>query len=802
MSWADESLRRLKSSDPSKVEGSSADEFATIRPSSEKSLEDSPRDSDARATGDIETEGAVEESRPEASALSADDAATLVKDETLAYEPTVQKWGETRDNNEPLMSALTGVGAGITPPEQKSNPEEFWSSPTIDAQGDLRTGDVVFRRYRVLGKLGQGGNGKVWLVQHETLKKARALKTIISHNAFDKSARSRFRREAELMAELEHPNAVVIHDAQISKDFAFIEMEYVEGKSLSDYLKDSNKEPMPLDWTARVLIQLCNVLQVAHDQGIIHRDLKPSNLMLKGKNPKEYVNLKVLDWGLAKSLNSTSLEDSFHTITASFMGTPPYTSPEQACGEAERRSDIYSTGVILFQMLTGVLPFRGNQAQMITATLKAPPPSFQEANPEANVPAAVENVVLRCLSKEMEGRPQTPADLLSEFLAALPEETRVKVATQSDSAMRLPPISVETASRLAPITVESATRVPPIVPDTMTVQPDAEMRKRKIKRGLLIGIPLAATLAAGIVSRFVRFTPPPPPPPSGYEQVVGTDRVEGWPRIIVHMATGARFVRVPGGQFVMGAIEQSLEDPKKQPSAHPDELPRHQVYLDGYYMQESEVTFGQMELFFDERRGLARPSEYLDKLNSLKAVLSVDEALLHPAVYVSRDLAMHYAEWVNGRLPTEAEWEYAARSRGKDYLYVWGNESKPLYTPGEVNINRTDDCIVCTTKGRSDPDAKVNEGKSDMTGGGQRLFDMAGNVREWCLDVWARYAGTPQENPEGPRSSGADEDRFVIRGGSFVTTAESARTTSRIAREASSFSQDDLGFRVVVPTSR
>src|SRR5262249_40690141 len=155
-------------------------------------------------------------------------------------------------------------------------------------------GQILLGRYRVERQIGEGGMGSVWLVQHLELEAPRALKLIISDIAFDAHVRARFRREAEVMARLNHPNAVVVHDARIAPDVAFIEMEHVRGQSLNKRL--TPRVPMPLDWTARILEQLCDVLLVAHEAKVVHRDLKPSNLMLvEGRHPGRET-LKVLDF--------------------------------------------------------------------------------------------------------------------------------------------------------------------------------------------------------------------------------------------------------------------------------------------------------------------------------------------------------------------------------------------------------------------------------------------------------------------------------------------------------------------------
>ena len=249
------------------------------------------------------------------------------------------------DLREPSIGSGTMGGGSRPRPAPGSG---FPDSPPV--HGMPEPGQILFGTYLVERQLGGGGMGTVWLVRNLELDSLRALKLIVPGFAFDPQARARFRREAQVMARFHHPNAVTVHAARISRDVAYIEMEYVSGKSLDRILQTG--VPMPLDWAARVLAQLCDVLQEAHDNHVVHRDLKPSNLMLvDGLDPRK-LQLKVLDFGIAKVLGADNSEP--HTSTGQLVGTVQYSSPEQAGGGAiDHRSDIYSVGVILYEFLTG-----------------------------------------------------------------------------------------------------------------------------------------------------------------------------------------------------------------------------------------------------------------------------------------------------------------------------------------------------------------------------------------------------------------------------------------------------------------
>jgi serine/threonine protein kinase len=171
-----------------------------------------------------------------------------------------------------------------------------------EVRGELLVkGRVLFNKYILLEKLGAGGMGEVWKVRHIALESDRALKFLRTGQAPSSHLRERFRREARVMARLSHPNAVEIHDAFTARGMAFIEMAYVPGRSLAEILRPGRR--MELDWTVRILEQLCDVLAVAHEAGIVHRDLKPANLMLLADRPPGREFLKVLDFGIAKLLD-------------------------------------------------------------------------------------------------------------------------------------------------------------------------------------------------------------------------------------------------------------------------------------------------------------------------------------------------------------------------------------------------------------------------------------------------------------------------------------------------------------------
>lgn len=283
----------------------------------------------------------------------------------------------------------------------------------------LKPGQLISGRYEVVHLLGRGGMGSVWLVRDRKIGGApRALKLIAGELAHQPRARDRFRREVLAMAQVVHPGAVAVLDADSTdQGVAYLVMEYVPGASLNTRL--SPGVPMPLDWIARLLAQLCDVLQEAHDRGIVHRDLKPSNLMLVAGRPSGREQLKVVDFGIAKVLDVE--EEAPRTQVGLFLGTLPYASPEQVVGKAEAQSDIYAVGVILYELLTGYRPFTGSVPRLVHDTRFTLPPGFSRAHPASAVPKGIQRVVLHCLSKDPSDRPRSARALWLEFERALPK---------------------------------------------------------------------------------------------------------------------------------------------------------------------------------------------------------------------------------------------------------------------------------------------------------------------------------------------------------------------------------------------
>ena len=267
--------------------------------------------------------------------------------------------------------------------------------------------------YRIERKLGEGGMGAVYLAEDTRLGRRVALKVLHEDVSADAGRRARFEREARAVASLNHPNIVTLHAVEESEGLRFLAMELVDGRRLTEAIpRNGLALDTLLDWSLAVT----DALVAAHHQGVVHRDLKPDNVMITADG-----RVKVLDFGLAKlreaSLegNLTALPTTSVTAEGKIVGTVAYMSPEQAEGKPlDHRSDVFSFGVVLYEMSTGRRPFQGDTPiSTISAILKDTPPPPQEVNPA--LPRHLGRIVRRCLAKEPERRYQSTDDLRNEL---------------------------------------------------------------------------------------------------------------------------------------------------------------------------------------------------------------------------------------------------------------------------------------------------------------------------------------------------------------------------------------------------
>jgi serine/threonine protein kinase/tetratricopeptide (TPR) repeat protein len=258
--------------------------------------------------------------------------------------------------------------------------------------------------YRILQKLGEGGMGVVYKAEDTSLERIVAIKTLPRRIAASNEERERFKREAKAAAALNHPNIATIYGIEELEDETFIVMEYIQGKELS---QQTGSGPLPVDQAVDLALPIAEGLNAAHRKGIVHRDIKSSNIMMS-----ESGQPKIMDFGLAKVRGAAQVTKEGTTI-----GTAAYMSPEQARGEeVDHRSDIWSFGVLLYEMIAGTRPFRSDYDQAVVyAILNEDPPALTEVRPE--VPAEMEGIVKRCLAKDPDQRYQSIDETIGDLKA-------------------------------------------------------------------------------------------------------------------------------------------------------------------------------------------------------------------------------------------------------------------------------------------------------------------------------------------------------------------------------------------------
>ncbi|MBN6887111.1 eukaryotic-like serine/threonine-protein kinase [Cytobacillus horneckiae] len=333
----------------------------------------------------------------------------------------------------------------------------------------MMVGKRISGRYKILEMIGGGGMANVYLAHDMILDRDVAVKMLRLDYAEDDEFIRRFHREAQSATSLAHPNIVSIYDVGEEDTLYYIVMEYVDGYTLKQYIQKNS--PVPIETALNIMKQLTSAISHAHQNQIIHRDIKPHNILIDPEG-----NIKITDFGIAMALSATSI-----TQTNSVLGSVHYLSPEQARGGmANRKSDIYSLGIVMFELLTGRLPFSGESAVSIALKhLQSETPSLRRWNPE--IPQSVENIVLKATAKDPFHRYNNADEMKEDLSTALnPErlnEAKFVIAEDDDATKAIPII---TADKMYPVSDE--TIIHKTVEEPEGSKEDKSKKKKKDKK--------------------------------------------------------------------------------------------------------------------------------------------------------------------------------------------------------------------------------------------------------------------------------------------------------------------------------
>jgi serine/threonine protein kinase len=630
-------------------------------------------------------------------------------------------------------------------------------------------------QYRIVAPLGEGGMAAVYKAYQQTMDRYVALKILPRHFAADPEFVGRFEQEAKVIARLQHVHILPVHDYGTSEGFTYIVMPFVETGTLDDLLQG---EPLPQDQIRKIISQVGEALHHAHSQGLVHRDVKPSNILIDQDG-----NCLLTDFGITKVVEGTAK----FTQTGAIIGTPAYMSPEQIKGETiDGRSDIYSLGIILYQLATGRAPYRAETPPAIFVKhLHDPLPPPRKFNQE--LPERVEKVILKALAKDPNDRYSTATELVNAIHRAASEvvtdQTVVEpfVPTVPPTLVEDPAIQRQFEPR-STVDREASRKHLEALPAE-----EVEATQGKSFRWVFFGGAGAlAVVAVFLVIRGVsglggstqdddttalpKVTSIPttqvaevaPSSTSAPTQDLSTpEGLEGG-TITINGVDSAEMVYIPEGEFTMGSdpsegYDFCIDFPPAsgvecKTSWFEKESPPHDIYLSAFWIHRTEVTIAQYWQCVNA--GVCDPMDQRGR--------STD----HPVSNVTYDQARSYCQWTGLDLPTEAQWEKAARGT-TDRPWPWGSD-RP--TVSLLNTMETEF------------DNTVPVGTYPQGASFYGLIDMAGNVWEMALD-WFRedFYMSPaarDADTQGPPSS---PDGFrVLKGSGYVGDFNDARISNRL----------------------
>jgi len=556
---------------------------------------------------------------------------------------------------------------------------------------------LIGDKYEVLEWIGGGGMAEVFLARHRAHGGLVAVKVLADSLSNEPRIVARFREEARTAATLQgHPNIVAIIDIGEGSGLHYLIMPYVDGEDLNRYIEQQGR--LTNAETVYLGRQIAEALVWAADRGVVHRDLKPSNVRLDRSG-----RAMVLDFGISKATDiPTGL-----TTRGETLGTPYYMSPEQILGETcDARSDLYSFGIILFELLSGRKPFLGDNLRIIElGHLEKLPPALATIVPD--VDPVLEQLVNRLLEKDRDKRPSSPREVV-EILRTLGVGQPPRPLEQAPA--KVAPTPAQAYEEPIPATPRTPAR--PNTPAPMP--PEPPMRGGGLPKWLLPSLAGVVLLAGG----GYWLTTREPEPVKETAKTTSSQSPTTYPETI-NDANGALFL-VPAGRFIFG--DDSADSPN----------PWREMELPDYYVEATEVSNEQYGRFVRATGRRPPPNPEFAKSPRL------------PVTEVTLEDAKAYCAWAGGRrVPTEQEWEKAARGR-HGHVYPWGND--PMPHPGQLVA--VDD---------------LPERQSPF-----RALNMAGNVFEWTVSP---FPVTDREVDDMTKLLGGtpvSRDWANIKGGSFM----------------------------------
>jgi serine/threonine-protein kinase len=596
-------------------------------------------------------------------------------------------------------------------------------------------------RYHILEQLGEGGMAIVYKARDTRLEADVAVKIIRTENILPSAlgrTLKRFEREAKALARLTHPNIVKVTDYGEHEGKPYLVMPLLSGGTLKSKL---NGNPMPWQDAVKILLPIADALGYAHKHDIIHRDVKPANILIT-----ENGQPMLADFGVAKMLD---VEETMElTGTGVGIGTPEYMAPEQVTNkQMDARADIYALGVVLFEMVTGRKPFIAD-TPMAVLIMHSRDPLPRPKSFAPNLPQAVENIIIKSLVKKPEDRYQNMADFAKamEGLSGGKKISDPKVnKDEKRTEFKLPAVPRRVAITVGLIALGFglfAFFLPTLKAIPATLFPTATTTKTSTP---------SFTFTPGKTS-----TPVFTATPSNTSTPIFTATPALQDEITDEKGVTMRLV--PAGEFTMGSNDGEA-----------DEKPVHTVYLGAFYMDKYEVTNALYKACVDARvcEGAS------DTSSSTRSIYYGNpEFDNYPVIHVDWSMARSYcSKWRGGRLPTEAEWEKAAR--GIDArIYPWGNDA-----PNDTLLN--------AKLGDTAQVGSYESGKSPYG-----IYDMAGNVSEWVSSLYQIY---PYDMNDGRENLSASGQR-MYRGGDWGSSNYDARSAFRV-RRSPFHNNSGLGFR-------